>query len=762
MKQLTTIIGAAFFASSAVAQSPNIVGYEYWFDQNDAGRSYVPVSPVASINISDAPLNINGLSLGQHMAHFRLKDQQGSNVRWSSVVTRGFSIGQPAPWEIVAVRYWHSNLADPPLGTDMRYRYFDTPQTEVSYTGLLDLCNYPIGPQVLKLQLLDGNGQWSSVVTRPVQITATGVLGVPTITASTTTYCPGEEVTFTAIPISGPGAATPTGYEWLAPTGNGWSTQQTNSNTFSVIIGNTNGTVQVAATNYCGSSSAASFAVSIPEPPSQPGDIAGPLQACAGGTAVFSVPPVPGTTYEWVLTGGWTANGGPGSSLTTTVGNTDATITVTPFNACGIAGLARTAAIVVNQPPDAGQDGTLTICSTDNAASLFDALEGDPEVGGLWSGPSPTLGQYDPATMEPGSYVYTVSGAGGCADASATVQVTEPAPPSAGLDATLALCSNVSPVNMTAALGGAPNAGGTWTGPSATNGAYDPASMEPGIYTYTVSGTAPCPNASALLTVTEILAPNAGIGGNVALCANDPPFALFSYLIGNPNPGGLWRRGGINGPAFSGIFNPAIDADGSFTYIVAGFGPCAFDTATLVVNTMDLELEGIAGPPTVDEIDIQPFIATPFPADADSFSWTFPADWTLSFNDPMDNTIYLIPPAQAGVYSICATAHGGGCTGNEVCFTTEVTVGLGHHPDANPFDLGIFPNPNDGHFWLRGAGPSEVTAVHVLNALGQEVAAFDLEHGNPYVDMSHLTPGTYTLRWTTKAQSGARTFVVAR
>ncbi|MBK6829395.1 MAG: hypothetical protein IPG92_00995 [Flavobacteriales bacterium] len=169
LRLITSLLVVLLLTATLHAQSPNIVGYEYWFDQNDATRTYVPVVPASTnVDVQNAQLNTTGLALGQHVVRLRWKDQPAAaEARWSSVVTRGLSVGQPGQWQIIAVRYWIGtpvNDADPIIRT----KFFDTPQTELEYNGLLELCGYPTGSQTLKFQLLDNHDQWSSVVSRPV------------------------------------------------------------------------------------------------------------------------------------------------------------------------------------------------------------------------------------------------------------------------------------------------------------------------------------------------------------------------------------------------------------------------------------------------------------------------------------------------------------------------------------------------------------------------------------------------------------------
>ncbi len=104
------------------------------------------------------------------------------------------------------------------------------------------------------------------------------------------------------------------------------------------------------------------------------------------------------------------------------------------------------------------------------------------------------------------SYTVTVShNANGCTS-QGTVVVTAVALPDAGSNGTMAICSNGAAIGLLSQLGGSPDVGGTWSGPSAViSGLYDPLTMDPGTYTYTVTA-APCTNATADVVVSENMA----------------------------------------------------------------------------------------------------------------------------------------------------------------------------------------------------------------------------------------------------------------
>ncbi|MBK8498831.1 MAG: gliding motility-associated C-terminal domain-containing protein [Flavobacteriales bacterium] len=222
------------------------------------------------------------------------------------------------------------------------------------------------------------------------------------------------------------------------------------------------------------------------------------------------------------------------------------------------------------------------MCDIGGAVNLFAQLGGGPTAGGAWSGPSPVVGgNYDPATMAPGVYTYTVNGIAPCANASATVTVAEVDSPNAGVDASVTLCSAGAQADLFALLGPTADAGGTWSGPSALNGGiFDPASMLAGAYTYAINATAPCIADAATVSISIETAPDAGSPGSIQLCPGSPAVTLFSVLGGTPQAGGTWA--GPGGVAFDGVFDPGSDPAGDHTYTITGT-VCASASAVVSV-----------------------------------------------------------------------------------------------------------------------------------------------------------------------------------
>ena len=250
-----------------------------------------------------------------------------------------------------------------------------------------------------------------------------------------------------------------------------------------------------------------------------------------------------------------------------------------------------TVTIVLSQQPNAGNGGTLQFCSNDNPIDLFTLLTGNPQTGGTWQ---PTLSSgtnfFNPAVDTSGSYNYVVIANGSCPNAQATFIITVTNGPNAGNNGVADFCSNSLPANLFSSLGGNPSIGGAWS-PFLAGGIYNPAINNPGVYTYSFSGSGICQNDFATVTVTENPVPSAGSNGTKLFCSNDVPTDLFLSLGGSPQAGGTWTPALASG---TGVFNPQIDFQGVYTYTVGG-ALCVQPTAQVTVTIIQSPNAGGVG-----------------------------------------------------------------------------------------------------------------------------------------------------------------------
>jgi hypothetical protein len=293
--------------------------------------------------------------------------------------------------------------------------------------------------------------------------------------------------------------------------------------------------------------------------PATPGSITGSTSLCENATNnTYSIAAVSGaTSYTWSVPSGATIVSGQGTiSVVVDFGVTSGDVSVTATNSCGTS-VARTQAINIIVAPNAGGDGSLTICAgtTVAAGDLYSSMTGSPDAGGAWS---PTL-------AGAGTYIYTVAATSPCStDATASVTVTEQAQPNAGTNGTLTICAGttVTAADLFGALTGTPQSGGTWS----------PTLAGAGTYTYTVAATSPCAtDATSTVTVTEQTAPDAGTNGALTICQGTTVSAaeLFGALTGTPQSGGTWL--------------PALAGAGTYTYTITAAG-CADATASVTVT----------------------------------------------------------------------------------------------------------------------------------------------------------------------------------
>ncbi|WP_333876571.1 gliding motility-associated C-terminal domain-containing protein, partial [Flavobacterium sp.] len=416
------------------------------------------------------------------------------------------------------------------------------------------------------------------------------VLPLPTVSASVspTTICSNSSATFT---LTGTPNATVTyninGGASQTVTLNGAGTA-TISGTYTANTTLNIVSVASAGTPSCVNPQTSSVTLTVVDPPIAGTDASVTLCVLSSPTDLFTLL---GPTAQ--SGGTWSPVLASGTGVFDPAVDTAGAYTYTVSGIAPCPSASATVNVTVNPVPNAGSDGTLAICSNQNPVDLFNSLTGTPQSGGVWS---PALasgtGIFDPAVDSSGTYTYTITGISPCVDATATVTVTVTPGPEAGTDNTITLCINSSPQDLTPLLGPNSQPGGTWTPTLASGtGVFDPAVDVAGNYTYTLSGTQPCDNDFAVITVTVNPVPNAGDNNAVAFCSNGTAQDLFPLLGANAQAGGTWSPGLASG---SGVFDPAVDAAGTYTYSVGG-GFCATSTADIIVSIEQAPNSGGAG-----------------------------------------------------------------------------------------------------------------------------------------------------------------------
>lgn len=231
-------------AGWGMAQTPQMAGVEYWFDQDHGARVFVDMPSGVLLNGAHSP-ELTGLSVGPHRIYYRLKDSAG---RWSSVIGRRFTIHHAGPHHIVLLRYWSDPHVTAP--SDMTVVEVAPP---MQYLDIIDgvlFCNWSTtGQSSVYFQLKDNHGQWSSVVKDTINVDL--VTGPPEQPGEISgPFAPpfGSTQTYFIAGVSDAGT-----YYWTLP--NGW-TGDTTGTSITIQAGDTNDGSQLCAraVNGCGAS----------------------------------------------------------------------------------------------------------------------------------------------------------------------------------------------------------------------------------------------------------------------------------------------------------------------------------------------------------------------------------------------------------------------------------------------------------------------------------------------------------------------------
>lgn len=355
-------------------------------------------------------------------------------------------------------------------------------------------------------------------------------------------------------------------------------------------------TYTISGTAPCTNASASVEVVVNPTPDAGTGNT---MNLCSNSAAVDLFNSLGGAPSA---IGTWTGPAGtPATSIYDPAVQSPGNYTYTVVGAAPCPNSQSVISVIENPLPNAGNNGTVSLCNTTAPGPLLNFLNGTPDPGGTWTDPSGSITSavLDPGTAASGTYTYTVIGAAPCPSVSATVQATIDAQPNAGSSGTLNLCDASPATDLFTALGGTPEPGGTWFGPSGTitTSSFNPAASMPGVYSYNLPANGSCTGASATVTVSVNPQPNAGTDGTLTLCSNSAASSLFGQLGPDAQPGGLWT--GPSGLPATDTFTPGVSPDGSYTYTIAAAAPCASASATVTTSTVSANNAGTGLPITL-------------------------------------------------------------------------------------------------------------------------------------------------------------------
>ncbi len=157
---------------------------------------------------------------------------------------------------------------------------------------------------------------------------------------------------------------------------------------------------------------------------------------------------------------------------------------------------------------------------------------------------------------------------------------------SAGQPGFIELCSTTGAHNLNLDLEVGTALTGNWFDPfgNQISNTIIPSSAIPGFYSYQLQDGTCFVTSGVQVSIIENADP--GLSTTYLICENYSPFELLDVMAGNPDTGGQWFDSNVN--SFSGVYDPAVDVTGLFTYridTVAGCPP-VFSTMMVIENPL--------------------------------------------------------------------------------------------------------------------------------------------------------------------------------
>jgi len=498
------------------------------------------------------------------------------------------------------------------------------------------------------------NNSCGSSSAQTLSVTVTAIPAQPGTITGNTSVCQGSSQTYSIVAVSGA-----TTYSWTLPSG--WTGSST-TNSINVTPSATSGNISVTANNSCGSSSAQSLAVTATALPAQPGAITGNTSVCQGSSQAYSISAVSGAiSYTWTLPSGWTGSSST-NSITTTVGSTGGTVSVTANNSCGASSPSPITVTVLSVPAQPGAiTGNTTVCQGSSQNYSITAVSGATSY--TWTLPSGWAGSSttNSITATAGTTGGTISvkannscGSGNSKTLSVTV-ITTPSQPGT-ITGNTPVCQGSSQTYSIVAVSGATTYTWTlpsgWTGSSTTNSITVTPSSFSGNISVTANNSCGSSSAQSLaVTATALPAQPGTLSGSTTICqgssqtysivavsgATSYTWTLPSGWTGSSTTNSITTNAGTTGGTIS------VKANNSC-------GSGSPQTLAVTINSVPAQPGTITGNTSVCQGSSQTYSIVAV-SGATSYTWTLPSGWTGS---SITNSITATAGITGGIISVTA------------------------------------------------------------------------------------------------------------
>jgi gliding motility-associated-like protein len=244
-----------------------------------------------------------------------------------------------------------------------------------------------------------------------------------------------------------------------------------------------------------------------------------------------------------------------------------------------------TYSIQVDMAPTVMDDLSVEFCQSDEAVDLNNlVVDPSPFSSSFeFAGIPLDNSTFNPASDEPGDYLYTIFSNNACPDETAVLEVIVFEEAFSPVNEMINVCYSEQSIDLTSYF----SADILW---EQSDWMYNGTSIDPvilvdlnigGVYTFEVVNNPLCPVSFLSLEIAVVTVPDAGPDGTIVWCEYSGDLNLTTGLDGASSQDGTWY---FEGNEVSSIVAPSQANSGSYTFVLDAIGPCPEDESIIEVE----------------------------------------------------------------------------------------------------------------------------------------------------------------------------------